>query len=146
MSGTTDNTSMFRSLIEQVQQQVNDEQFVANIHKYLTVYRQFLPISKNDVMFIINTKQITPTKYGFQAEIKDIWDTDKNECVFSPDYIDFFDDNKIVYNEIYLSEGTVNQIDRTKPHSILKVGLELQTYKKGKEIYQSHPIKVINPK
>ena len=145
MKGTADNTTMFRSFIEKVEQQINDERFIANVPKYLTVYRKYIPISRNDVMFIINTRNITPTKYGFQAEIEDIWDTDKNECVFTGDYIDYFDDNKVVYNQLYLSEGIVNQIDRSKTRAVLRVGVELKTFKRGKEIYQAHPIKVVNP-
>ena len=133
-----------RQLVMNAKQQIDDEQYIVNVHKYIETYRQFCPISRNDIALIVNTSSITPTKYGFQVDLDEIFDSDKDEFMFEADYIDWFDEHKVIYNQIYLSESIVNQIDRTKPKCVLFVGLEQKTYKKGKEIYQSHPIKVVN--
>ena len=135
-----------RDFVKEIKQQVDDEQFIVNIHKYIETYRQYIPISRNDIALVIQNSSITPTKYGYEATIIDIFDEDKDECVFTADYIDWFDDHKVIYNQIYLSESTVAQIDRNQPRSVLFIGLEQKTYKKGKEIYQAHPIKVVNKK
>lgn len=130
--------------IRAAKQQMDDEQFVVNLHKYITLYRKFLPQSKSSIGMVLDTTAIKPTKYGYSAKIVNIYDLDKDELVFNEDYIEFFDDNKTIYNQIYLSEGIVNQINRSHPQAALFIGLDTQTVKKGKEIYQSHPIKVVD--
>ena len=130
--------------VKAAKQQMDDEQFVVNVHKYISLYRKFLPISKSSIALVLDNTAIKPTKYGYQAKIINIYDLDKDELVFNDEYIEFFDDNKTIYNQIYLSEGIVNQINRSHPQAALFIGLDTQTIKKGKEIYQSHPIKVVD--
>ena len=124
-------------------QKRDDEQFVVNVHKYLNVLLK--KTGKMDtVALVIDNKKLASTTYGYSATILDIIDEGKGESVKNDELIDHFDDHHTIYDQIYISEGVANQIDRSKAHSVLFIGTDLQTYRKGKDVFQSHPIKVIN--
>ena len=134
---------MSKAIFKLAKQKVDDEQFTVNAHKYLMLLKQFNANLKGQIAFVIDNSEITPTKYGYNVKLTDAFDVESEESLFTDKLIEFFDDNKTIFNQMYLSEGVVNQIDRSKT-AIIFIGMEMHTYKKDKDIYQSHPIKVVN--
>ena len=137
-----------RDLIVQAKQKRNDEQFVVALNKYIPTLCKYakekLDTTINEVAFIIDCQKIEAQTYGYQGKVLGVYNADNDELLSDEKYVEYFDDANTIYDQIYLSEAITNLIDRTKKNAVLFVGTTTKTFKKGKEIYQSYPVKVIN--
>ena len=140
--------SNLRDLIVQAKQKRNDEQFVVALNKYIPTLCKYakdkLDKTINEAAFIVDCKKIEAQTYGFQAKILGIYNADSDELLSDEQYVNYFDDANIIYDQLYISEAITNLIDRTKNNAVLFVETTTKTFKKGKDVYQSYPIKVIN--
>lgn len=131
------------NLIKKAIQIRNDEMFICSLHQYCELVKEYKPDLK-EIAFSLTKEKCEQSTFGYTAIIEAISDGVTGDSIDSEDYIEHFDNNKRIYNRIYIGTNIYNKLRGGVP-SVLFVNLNESIYKNEKnEDMKFHQTKVIN--
>lgn len=131
------------ALVEKALQLRNDETFTAGINKYMDILRAFDQDVK-EVAMVMKPHKMQKSSFGYVAEIEDLVNPETKLSMFTEDFINHFDDKKVIYNQIYIGDAIYEKINVTNDQVVIFFKVDTDTFKKGRNTYTIHQYKVVN--
>lgn len=145
-------------LVQKAQQMRNDEHFIVGVNRFIDAVKEFNnEIAEVAVIFNPSTVQKMkndkpPTLY--KLKIDDIFiskkfnDDEMEECelksIKTDDFINYMDDNKMIYDHIYIGPSIYDKLELKSQKSVIFWETNYTTHEQGNSVFTVHNYKCVN--